>query len=341
MVWKRVDNVDGGDADHFGGNDIDKISALLSGDANVDVVNIDSDWTFRNRRLKLRNPANTRSLSVAVPAIASDLDISFPLVSTNDELVARVTAAELENKTIDGAKNTLLGMIKMPSSGKWGIIQAGNTIGGNVGQGLFNGFIDLPGPPVRLIDPAPLGGYWRYNTGTTVDTIAGIRFAQTFTRKEFDCRFKAKFRVPPTTGHSSTRLYVGVNTDVVMEADDSPMLTTESGVMMGWRSTDSNFMVFRNSGTNSASATPSVVNTNIAKTTSVRSVEIKFTGGGSSVTVTLYDASVSPETVLFTQTYTTNLPASGFSLAPSIILMNSAGVGRDFDIFYAELEAKY
>ncbi len=45
MVWKTVVNSDSGDADHFGGNDLDKISNLFSG-IDVDDVNVNSDWMF-------------------------------------------------------------------------------------------------------------------------------------------------------------------------------------------------------------------------------------------------------------------------------------------------------
>lgn len=340
MVWKRVENADGGDADHFGGNDIDKISNLFSGGSNIDVVDMNSQWTFRDGMLYIRNPANTRSYRIRASAILNDYELSLPLLTSNDQLVARVAAMELEGKTIDSTKNTLLGTLGMPDSMKTGLIQAGNMSGGNVGQGLFNGFVDLPAIPVRNIEGYPGGGFWRYNTGGTADVFAGIRMQQTMTRKEFDPRFKTRIRVPATTGHSSTALYVGLNTDVVMEPDNEPLSTTESGVMVGWRNEDSNFMVFRNSGTNAASATASVVNTGLARTTAIRAIEIKFINQGASVVVTLYDSSVIPETVLYTQTFTSNLPASGFSMAPSIIMRNTAAVSRDFDIYHAFIQQR-
>jgi hypothetical protein len=344
MVWKIVDNSDPGDADHHGGDSTDKISRLFSGIENVDVVDINSEWKFRSGKLKIRNPANDRQYSILAKAITSDYDLSLPLLTSADELIARVTAAELENKIIDATKNTLRGVMGMPDGMKTGRIIAGGPVGGNVGEGLFNGFIDLPAIPVRSIDPPPVGGFWRYNTGSVADTIAGIRLAQTITRKEFNPRFKTKIRVPSSTGHSSTRLYVGLNTDVVMEADDSPLLTTESGVIVGWRSTDSNFMVFRNSGTNSASASPAVVNTNVAKTTGIREIDIKFSafGGsdGAQVTVSIIDPTTTPIQTLYSQSFTTSMPAAGFSMSPSILLQNSAAVARDFDVFYAFIEQR-
>ena len=43
MVWKQVVNSDPGDADHHGGDSVDKISQLFSGE-DVDDVTINVDW---------------------------------------------------------------------------------------------------------------------------------------------------------------------------------------------------------------------------------------------------------------------------------------------------------
>lgn len=77
MVWKKVVNSDAGDADHFGGNDVDKISDLLSGVSAVDTVDMNSDFTYRDARLKLRNPANTQTLTFKNPAITASYDTSI------------------------------------------------------------------------------------------------------------------------------------------------------------------------------------------------------------------------------------------------------------------------
>ena len=39
MTWKKVNNADAGDSTHFGGNDLDKISDVLSG-VNSDTVTL-------------------------------------------------------------------------------------------------------------------------------------------------------------------------------------------------------------------------------------------------------------------------------------------------------------
>ena len=45
MTWKKVINADSGDADHHGGDSLDKVSDLFSG-VDVDDVAINVDWKF-------------------------------------------------------------------------------------------------------------------------------------------------------------------------------------------------------------------------------------------------------------------------------------------------------
>jgi len=47
MTWKTVPDGDVGDATHFGGNDVNKISKLFSG-IDVDDITILSDWKHDN-----------------------------------------------------------------------------------------------------------------------------------------------------------------------------------------------------------------------------------------------------------------------------------------------------
>lgn len=267
-------------------------------------------------------------------ALASNLQLQLPLLTASDVLVARNVTEELQNKTINSAKNTIIGFPKLPSAGKWGAIQTGAAFGGGSGQGLLYGFIDQPALPTRLVGEPPEGIYWNYNSGTVANTITGITFPQTFIRKTFDPRLRVRFRVP--TSSNLCRLLVGMSTDTAIPADDTFIGTTNSGIVVGWRSTDTTFKVFRNGGTNAASATPTVVDTLQGKSTSLRSIEIAFTGGGTNCTVTLYSEITVPPTVLYTQTFSTNLPATGFSMSPSIILSNTSTAAKDLQVFYAE-----
>jgi len=62
MVWKQVSNADGGDTDHFGGNDLDKISQLLTGtDVDDVVINVDWKWEHFQNLKEVAEPATPAS----------------------------------------------------------------------------------------------------------------------------------------------------------------------------------------------------------------------------------------------------------------------------------------
>jgi len=105
MTWKKVSNADAGDADHFGGNDGDKLADLLSG-VDVDDVDINSDWKFRSAKKKLMNPANTFGYTEVASAIGGNRNVTEPLLTSDDTRVYEAHQQTLTGKTIDLKDNT-------------------------------------------------------------------------------------------------------------------------------------------------------------------------------------------------------------------------------------------
>jgi len=334
MSFKVSAGTSAGDSVKVGALDWNKITTMLNGSANVATVPMNSVWQWQDGKLKLRNPANTFNLTIRCPAILTDLDLSPPVLTASDTILCQNNIAVIKNKFISSADNVLSGIEVLPDVAKTGKIQAGPVPGGNSGQGMLYGFIDNPGLPVKNSDPTA-GVYWRYSSGTTQDQNTGISCADVFLRREWEGHFKTKIRVPSATGTTSTRLYAGISTDISISPGDTPLALDDSGVIVGWRSGDANFQVFRNSGTNTSSQTAIVVDTGIAKTTAPRTIDINFTNDGDTLNVTIADPSTMPETVVWSDSYTTNLPQAGFGMAPSIILQNSGAVNRSLDFFYA------
>ena len=87
MVWKKVINNDAGDADHFGGDDLDKISDLFSGVSNVDTVDFNSVIKFRQGKLTVANSGNTNVATIN-NASSGAVTVSIPsTVANNDQFV--------------------------------------------------------------------------------------------------------------------------------------------------------------------------------------------------------------------------------------------------------------
>lgn len=106
MTWKKVNNASSGDADHFGGNDLDKISDLLSG-SDVDDVDLNADWKFRSGKLSIANPTNSFNYLIKGAAISGNYDLTLPNISANDSLISTTTipSSVLQN-TLDNSLGT-------------------------------------------------------------------------------------------------------------------------------------------------------------------------------------------------------------------------------------------
>ena len=87
MTWKTVTPSFTGDAQHFGGDDgLNRYANLFNGVLDVDTVDINSGWTFRSGKGKIRNPANTFSYTILGAAIVADCNLTLPLSTGADTL---------------------------------------------------------------------------------------------------------------------------------------------------------------------------------------------------------------------------------------------------------------
>jgi len=100
MTWKKVTNTDPGTAALFGGDDMDKISDLFSGVLDVDSVDINSVWKFRDNKLEISNPADTFQYRIRGAAIGLDVDLNLPLLLASDTVVTENFIQTLLGKTL-------------------------------------------------------------------------------------------------------------------------------------------------------------------------------------------------------------------------------------------------
>ena len=167
--WKDIgDNGDGGQSNLYGGLDTRKIMRMLGGASNVDNVDMNSSWYWRDQKLNFLNPAGTFRVGIGTPAITQDVVHSWPLYNSSDTITLNNAPGELRNKTINAAFNTISGIGGASSSNrKSGRIQATRTgVGGTFSEGLLQGHIDYT-TPVAETDPPPYGIVWRYSTGSS------------------------------------------------------------------------------------------------------------------------------------------------------------------------------
>ena len=333
-----------GDATHVGGVSWNKLARLLSGTSNVLSVDINSLFKFRDAKCQFTNGANICSIRTLF--IDRSLAYYLPPPSSNndDTLVGANSAQTLTLKTIDASSNTMLGFVQLPSARKWGAVMVGPDTASE-GLGLLSGFAHRPAAPTFQVG-ATNGINWRYNSSGTANTRTGITMGTTdspagataFACRSFHSMVRAKTRV--ITGPAATRQYVGFSTQQLIPNTDTPLGANESGVLVGWRTSDTGtaIQVFRNSGTGAASSTATVVSTGIVPTTGVTQFEVSFpnatdarvrvlSAGGGTV---LYDSQTSGN-------FTTNIPASGTMMYPSAVY-STTSTNTNYDIYFVQCE---
>lgn len=356
---KETGVLDGGTATLIGASDWDRLIGYFKKKTNQFSPEIDSDTTYLINRLKLRNNAGSFQQTLNAGNVTGNFTMTLPSYDANDDLVSTKAPQPLENKTIDFSKNTIIGSGaggggSAAAEGKWGLIQAPrNANDGTVSQGTLAGHLNFGTASIDT-DPPPAGTHWQYNTSNTSQSNAGIRWNATWLRRDFNPRLRVKYRVP--VGPTGAQLLIGFSVDTDITPSQNQLDDTQSGVLVGYRSTDTNYMVIRNSGTNTVTATPTFDDTSttatVAKSTTLyRIVDITFSNQGTNCNVTISRINATSPFALvqeFTKNYTTNLPAitspsSGGSILmrPVFQITNRESVDHYVELFKMELYSDF
>ncbi len=108
-IWKILSKNSPGTASTFGADDWDMPGRYMN---DVDLTatapsSIKTNTSFWDNRLRVWNPAKTKSYRIRGLAIVNDYDLTLPLLSSNDEVVGLITSQTLQNKIINVNNNTL------------------------------------------------------------------------------------------------------------------------------------------------------------------------------------------------------------------------------------------
>jgi len=133
-------------------------------------------------------------------------------------------------------------------------------------------------------------------------------------RRLFTMRFKIRAKIDSTT---SARYYFGVTSNSTLPATDTPIATSESGVIVGFNSADTTYQIYTNNGEGSE-ATKTAVTGNIAKDTNFHTIEINWVASDN--VIIIFDGT--------TQTVSTALPATTANLFFNAVVENTGSTQR-------------
>lgn len=234
-------------------------------------------------------------------------------------------------RTVLGKAMNAAGTAKSPFNRKFGAFYCGhNTI---VTEGLYAGVNQAI--TATLTADQWLSYYANYNTTATQNTRAGLNSAASgivtiFTRTSNPSK-KTHLKIPNVT---DTRFYGGFSSATAIPVTDTPLGTGDSGIIVGWNSTDTTIKIYRNDGSGAA---PAAIDTAISKPTNWWQYEITSDDSGASFTVNVFAAGTNYKTVM-----TTRVPASATRLATYDIIENSAAAAaKDIQIDVSVLESKF
>jgi hypothetical protein len=326
MTWKKVINSDPGDADHFGGNDIDKISDLFSGVADVDTLDINSNTTFRDQKFRARNPANTFSYIVGTSAITANRQATLPLLTADDTFVFANAIQTITNKTFNGVTVDFGGTLPIGTAGdptalRWGTYQplGAGTSNSTVGvlDGILGGHTGTGGGTASNAHDSTEGFIVSHTTAASSGTIAGIAdpggSPGIITRSKA-VRLNIRWKASSTT---TTRLYMGFSNLATLPVSDTVLGTADSGIIMGFNTALSNFTIWGNDGSGTAGA----YDTGIAKDANFHTMEISWAASGN---VTAYLDGVLEATI----SSAADLPAVATDLHCHIQIQTASATGR-------------
>ncbi len=127
-----------------------------------------------------------------------------------------------------------------------------------LGRGLLTVSSVLQAPTVGTDSRGP---YLNFASGTTQGTNTGTRRGGALFRMDQSIYFEFMGTI---TNSSQSRVYIGLGTNISLTDTDTIIGTTDSGIFAGWRSSDTNIMIFHHDGDGSAMT---VIDTGIAKNT--------------------------------------------------------------------------
>lgn len=219
-----------------------------------------------------------------------------------------------------------IGAHYLPSSQKrFGAFYGGSSVGGS---GLFDGgFTAAASHTVLQVLTAADGKSTRYTTATTQNSNAGFSYAQFVTMRQWNPRFKAKFKMNQTS--ADVRLWLGLANFVSEPSGDDQYTNPQQGIAIALRAADTVFQIIHNDG--SGASVYTAVTGNPAVDTNAHTIEIIADDTNTKFMYSFDGAA-------FTD-ISTDIPAQTTSLSVQAQIETNANPGaRAFELFYLELE---
>jgi hypothetical protein len=165
-----------------------------------------------------------------------------------------------------------------------------------------------------------------YTSTTVANTSqAGQKSANPFTYRAWSPYFRIKCNVIST---GTNRYFIGFTNNSTTPTSDTFLSTTDSGVGIGWRDSDTNFTIFNNDG----SGTMVTTDTGVTIVADIRSFEIIFDNSIPNIVVKMNGTTYA--------TLTTRIPASSTALQLYFFVETTSTIAKTLQLYNAWYEHK-
>ena len=257
---------------------------------------------------------------------------TFDGSSTWHEEITATQSQTMTNKTMVAQSNSFSEIAQSPLTKRWGGYQpaAGATA---ATVGTLSGL---------LAQHSPTGAGTNTNTfDTTEGVLVNLATAATANqnaglvsptggvgigRRLFGLKARIRSKVDTVAG-SVSRFYFGFTSATALPLTDTPLATTDSGIIVGFTSADTNYQIRHNDG--STSVTTTQVTGPVAKDTAFHTIQIDWTASGN-ITV-IFDG--------VSHTISTDLPLTTANLYFNAVAQSATAAVRTHTIKGVWIEA--
>lgn len=263
------------------------------------------------------------SKTLTTPIISSISNTgTVTLPTSTDTLVGKATTDTLTNKTLDarGTGNVFDNHAISPRVTRSGRFQASGGTAPNVGivDGILgSNTFTSGGTNTTTIDNTEgiVANFVSAATGNTNIGLVAPTGAATY-RRDFALKMACRVKIDSTT---SSRIYVGFY-DAALPISDTPIASGHAGVLVGFRSTDTNWQALHNDTTSTVVADN--ITGPIAKDANYHTIEINWTASGNVDVV--FDGT--------TQTLSADIPPTSTALFFNCVGQTTTTTARTFTI---------
>jgi hypothetical protein len=198
-----------------------------------------------------------------------------------------------------------------------------------LGTGLFSSGLSFQGTPTYTNTLAD-GRYQRHDTTAVADTTMGLRLTILYTMRGWNPVLRTRFRV--TRGTGAPRIWLGFWTTSGSNPTGDDALNTASGIFLGARSTDTNWVVGSNDSVGATTFTnflPGNTGSAIAIDTAIHTAEVMADDANSRFRIRLDHGKW--------MNVTADIPAQATAMSPFAMIQNSAAASSTLDLFWLEM----